>query len=131
IDRLIQIAKGGAVRFHEENIRTGGHRVRPLDVQRYLKRPPCATRSGRVGRWIIGGAVLSYLAKPWGAWGGGSVVESKIGDSKLPTKRQQIAVGCGRVIGINDGDGLSGAVALYAIEKDLIQSISASHLRRR
>ncbi len=85
--------------------------MRPLDVQGDLLRPTV------VGDRRRAAAGLVHLR------------ENRVGQAKLFIELQQIGGNVGIVVGIDDGDGLAGAVAGDAVEEDFIEAVAMADLR--
>ncbi len=122
--RADQIRIAGAVGFHEQEIGARRQRVGPLNVKGGFHFPRAfgVASAGRIGGGVVGAAILRHDGET-----------GRVGHPEIGVKSVQIADDGGGVVGVDDRDGLAGAVALdRAVQEcDLVEAIGMANLRRR
>ncbi len=117
-----EVVVGRIVRFDEQQVCLRGHGVGPLEIEIGFELPRSAGAAGacRISRRVIRRAIL-----------GDSLERRRIGKPERFIELLQVMEGGRRVVGIDDRDGLSSAIALNAGERNQIHSVSFSDLTGR
>ena len=120
VDRGEEVGGAGVGRFDEHDRGAGGHGVGPFDVQRFFAfKVVIASAGGIDGREGSGGTGLADDFERGGREAEGGV------------KTGKVRLDGGVVVGVDDGDGLTGTIAGNGAESNLVHAIGGADFGRR